>query len=395
MANLENLDSSFLIVDLGASLPFTHHKQSLYAFSSLLSTRKIENNIWVPIGSEIPKLDYPIKKILLPGTHVANFNFFRPTTWIGSALNRLYLFASKFHITLLLKARVIITSYFLYYSISHLSKIKNIIFTTACPYTFSTIYLLEAKKIKISIFVRLTNTSENRGDLSKLFNFENLIIESRNFKYVDVRFGIETENYFSRLKLENNSKAYISKFPSAKIQSFSKPSSTNIVISFLGYPTKEKGHEHILPIIVKVSKFRPEFKWQVHLYENDPLENFFKTIEADVIIASGKINSNEMDRLLATTNLMCLPYNPIAFKYHASAMHYQAMDYLIPSICLSGASFAYDIKKYNSGAVAKNINDISKILIDLNETQIHNWVLGCEKYNNFRNLSNKKFLGII
>ena len=63
MVNHSDSSTEFLIVDLGASLIHTHHKQSIYAFAELLQNNKVSFEAWVPFGSKIDSHDFPIKKI--------------------------------------------------------------------------------------------------------------------------------------------------------------------------------------------------------------------------------------------------------------------------------------------------------------------------------------------
>lgn len=396
MADSSNLNRSFLIVDLGASLSYTHHKQSIYAFASLLSIQNLSFDIWVPLGSKIAKLDLPMRKILLPGTHPVEFKFLRPKTWLAGILNRLYRYGLKKNSDFLLHIRVFVTANYLTALISRKVKVStSIIFTTACPFTVKAVYLLESIGWSGSVFIRLTNTSETRGKLSKLYDFKDLIEDADKFQYTKVRFGIETENYLAKLSVQNNPKFYISKFPQVEISSKYNADTENFTISFLGYPTVDKGHDQIVTIIKEVSQYRPEFHWQVHLYENDPFEICLRGMNLNLTIVEGKIETTVMENLLSVTSLMCLPYDPKAFEFHASAMHYQAMDYQIPILCFNGTSFSNDVSKFNSGAVAKNTEHMINILKRLNRGQINEWSLGCQKYNKFRFKTNQLFLDLL
>ena len=99
-----------------------------------------------------------------------------------------------------------------------------------------------------------------------------------------------------------------------------------------------------------------------------------------------------MKNLLKKTSLLCLPYNIDAFSLHASAMLYQSMDFLKPVLSFDGTSFSKDILEFNSGAVAKTINELCDQLINIDNKQVNSWVEGCRTFNVYRNSSNKKFL---
>jgi len=395
MEDYELPGQNFLIIDLGASLPYTHHKHSIYAFATLLRNKNIGCQIWVPIGSEIDVLNFSIRKILLAGTHAPEFKLFKIKSWPNGILNKTLIFTLRINSKFLIRQQVWLISNYLKFLILRVQqKYSGIIFTTACPFAINTVYALEARKIHTAIYFRLTNTSETRGAIAKIYDYNKLIENSKSFNYVKIRFGIETEQYLTKLNSEHNSKFYISPFPyiekSIKSYSNDKP----LTISFLGYPTKDKGHDQIFPIVEKVSKLKPNYKWQIQLYENDPIHFPLKKLSTNLLIVNGKISSVEMLELMNQTDIMILPYNPKSFDYHASAMHYSAMDHVIPVFCFQGSTFAYDILKFNSGFVSKNLQGMCDALVKIRSDQIIEWKNGCEMYNSSRDAANEFFLSL-
>jgi len=385
----------FLLIDLGASLHYTHHKQSIYAFSSFLKDKNIDFNVWVPFGSNLNKSRLPIRKILLSGTHAPAFSLFDPRTWINSLMNKFLVFSVKNGFKCLMYMHVNLVGHYLKFLLAAKAKsYSGVLFTTACPYSVKTIYMLESSQIKTTIFFRLTNTSEARGELAELYDFKKLLDDAKNFEHVRIRFGVETDNYRSQLNTGRYSTLYLTKVPYIKSGANLESKNRPIVVSFLGYPTKDKGHEHILPLIKKVSEFRKEINWQVHLYEKDPLLPALERLEVNILTVCGKIQPYEMDKLLSATDLMCLPYNPKAFEFHSSAMHYHSMDYNIPVLSLNGTAFSSDIYKFKAGSISSNLNEMCEVLIDLSMDKITNWKFGCSKYNEFRNQTNEKFLDL-
>jgi hypothetical protein len=101
-----------------------------------------------------------------------------------------------------------------------------------------------------------------------------------------------------------------------------------------------------------------------------------------------------MEELMFKTDVMCLPYNPKSFEFHASAMHYSAMDHLIPVVCFEGSAFAYDVLKFNSGIVARDLQEMCEVLLNLSKDQIREWKIGCQNYNTFRITTNENFLDL-
>ncbi len=186
----------FLLIDLGASLHYTHHKQSIYAFSSFLKDKNIDFNVWVPFGSNLNKSRLPIRKILLSGTHAPAFSLFDPRTWINSLMNKFLVFSVKNGFKCLMYMHVNLVGHYLKFLLAAKAKsYSGVLFTTACPYSVKTIYMLESSQIKTTIFFRLTNTSEARGELAELYDFKKLLDDAKNFEHVRIRFGVETDKY--------------------------------------------------------------------------------------------------------------------------------------------------------------------------------------------------------
>ena len=104
--------------------------------------------------------------------------------------------------------------------------------------------------------------------------------------------------------------------------------------------------------------------------------------------------SMEMMKALERSNIICLPYDINAFKFNASAMMYQASDFLVPTLTFDGSAFADDVKSFGNGIVVKNRAEMIKVLNTLNSDKIQLWIGGCKRYNEYRNQSNNVFLEI-
>ena len=385
----------YLIVDFGASLIHTHHAQSIYSFFDLLQTQGIHPEIWVPLGSNLRSEFYPNQYVLLPGTHPCAFQLTSAKTWIPGILGKLHNLAIKYNLVFLLKLIVNFSSLYFCHKILRLNKSfeLSIIFPTMCPFAIKSIYTLEKRKITCSVYCRTTNEIEIRGKLSEIYSIYPLILRAKDFVYLRTRFGAETNHNFQIIKdLNNNS--YISKIPAITPKIKNRIQKSNIIVSFLGYPTRDKGQDHILPIIQTVSKRRSDIIWQVHIYENDPLENSLKKFVHDDNLIRGKVENRVIDEALSNTDVLCLPYNVNAFRVKASAMHYKASDYLKPVITFAGTEFAEEIYDFKSGFIAKDVNEICKVLINLNLSQINDWKNGCHNYNLSRNKINIDFLDL-
>jgi glycosyltransferase involved in cell wall biosynthesis len=387
---------TFLIIDFGASLNHTHHKEAIFAFATLLNSNKIRNQIWIPFGSEIQHESLSIKKILFPGTHPINFQAKNLQTWLSSLHGKFNNHAISTKNFRLSKFLMKLTAVYFYYllKLKFRDKPISILFPTACPYTFESIVLLEKKRINVNIYVRLTNTAEQRGFNSSIFDLPTFLQVSETFVNVKIRLGIENAVFLKKHKELGDLLTYSSKFPSQPKISRKIDLDQKFVISFLGYPTINKGHEHLLPILESVALQNPDYVWQVHLYENDPLDRYFDFAGVQVIRYRGKITSMEMVKALEASSLICLPYDISAFKFNASAMMYQASDFLVPTITFDGSAFAEDVKTFGNGIAVKNRSEMIKVLNALNTNEIQSWIDGCKRYNDYRNSTNNVFLEI-
>jgi glycosyltransferase involved in cell wall biosynthesis len=254
--------------------------------------------------------------------------------------------------------------------------------------------LLDKKRINAKVYVRLTNTAEQRGFNSSIFDLPSFLRVSENFVSVRVKLGIENAVFLKKHKALGNFMTYSSKFPSQPKVSNKMAMDQKFIISFLGYPTINKGHEHLLPIIENVAIQNPDYVWQVHLYEDDRLDRYFDFASVEVIKYRGKITPMEMVKALEVSSLICLPYDTNAFKFNASAMMYQASDFLVPTITFDGSAFADDVKTFGNGIAVKNRDEMIKVLNSLNTRELQLWIEGCKRYNKYRNSSNNVFLEI-
>ena len=385
----------YIIIDFGASLIHTHHSRSLYSFFDLLTTQGISPEIWIPLGSNLNSEFYPVSYKLLPGTHPCAFNLLSIRTWIPGILGKIHNIALKFNLNFLLKFIVNFSTRHFIFKIKKLNRDHDLslVFTTMCPFAVKSIYDLEKRRINAEIFCRITDTSEVRGMLSKIYSMHSLILDSKTFVFLKLKFGAETK-YSYRVTKQLNNNSYLSKFPYISPKVLDNKNNSIITVSFLGHPTRDKGQDKIIPIIHEVSSKRKDIKWQVHIYDNDPLEINLKKIVPDIYLIRGKVQNVTIEEALINTQVLCLPYNVSAFKFKASAMHYQSSDYEKPVITFSGTEFADDIKEFKAGAIVKDVSELCEVILNLNSSLISDWKKGCREYNSSRNRSNLEFLGL-
>jgi glycosyltransferase involved in cell wall biosynthesis len=386
--------NKFLIVDFGASLNHTHHKQSIFAFNTLLKKEDINFDIWIPFGSEIENMDIKMNRILLPGTHPCQLSIRKLSTWLPATLGKLNNLAVKYRIKFILFILLYITAFYFYVLLKMRYKNEkiSIIFTTTCPFALMTIRLMELFRTKVNVHCRITNTAEIRGVLADLMNLDAFKEKVKNFKYVDIFFGFETKALLNKNESNIDSRFSISKFPSEQIKHVKEVVSENFTISFLGFPTRNKGHNMIGSIIKKVGEKRPNYEWQVQLYQDDPLIHELNNLNLNIKILEGKISRELMVESLKNSTLICLPYDVDAFKYNSSAMMYESTDYLVPVITFYGSAFATDVDDFFCGVTVKNKDEMIDQLINLDSKLVNKWIKGCSSYNDYRNKSNLSFL---
>jgi hypothetical protein len=391
-----NSARKYLIVDFGASLIHTHHKQAIYSFIQLFDSLGISRSAWVPTGSDLINKKNKIFGKLLPGTHPTSFELLSASSWIPGIFGKIHNLALQYNNEFVLRLIVRITVlHFCYKLKSKINGVRlNIVFPTACPFAVSAIYELEKKKLPVNSFVRITNTSERRTVLGEMFPINNLINDSKKFEIVKINFGFETNAYLKKSGFLGMPNVHISKFAAENKRPASKLNGEKLVISFLGYPTKDKGHDLIFPIIKGASNVRPELQWQVQVYEHDLIEDELKNLNLKIQILKGKISQESLELALKNSSLIILPYNPNAFKYNASAMMYQASDFCIPIITLEGSAFASEVEVFRIGKVCKDTSEIIESLQNISSAQIGMWKNNFSEYNNYRNETNILFLEI-
>lgn len=385
-------------MDFGASLTHTHHKETVYSFAELLVSKHKNFEIWLPAGSEVRSEKFQINYCLIPGFNPVSFNFKKTQTWLPGIHGKIHNFANRYNLKLILEVLLFLNAAHFFFLVKKKSvefKEINIIFTTMCGFAFKALYLLESKKIKITTFCRLTNTAERRGAISKLVRVEDFIESTKSFRFVDTRFGTETLAYMRKIGLSDDARAFISKFPAQQKILHKETDLANVTISFLGYPTRDKGQENVVPLISRTVRSDLKLNWKVQVYENDPIVSELGGINAQIEILVGKIPAEKMNDALLGSTLICLPYDPIAFEFNSSAMMYQATDYLLPVMTYSGSAFAAEVDQFQCGIVAQNLEDLIEKIDSFQPNQISNWIGGCVKYNEFRNSSNSVFLDLI
>jgi glycosyltransferase involved in cell wall biosynthesis len=351
--------------------------------------------VLIPFGSELSENELGVKpkKILLTFTHAAKFNIRFPSTIFNSALNKFFVTSSNkdsqiYKALIKLILNTLILNFTFLYILIYRKKFTHLLFPTICPISQALIYKIERMKLNITICVRFTNTSENRGFLSELFPSKEFIIKAKEFKYINFRVGFETKKYQQFMNFEN---AFHTPFPMQYLESTGSVNSNKLIISFLGYPKAIKGIDVVPEVIKRVYPKRKDMSWLVQAkdaIDSTNLEIFDTSIEVHL----GRIESKLMEDLVRKSTLLCLPYSIEKYLLNASAMAYEAADFLKPILTFAGTAFADETLEHGIGIVVENLEEMIHTLIRFDLSSIPQFQENIRRYNQYRNDANCRFL---
>ena len=387
-------NNTFLIIDFGASLSHTHHHKSIKSFVNLLCSKGYKIIVALPKGSEIDKSfeGAECHKILFSYSHTINFSIKNPFTYINSFLNRLNIVMVKNNFVQN-SIRKLIVDFIVNSSIKQIKRISNnqikILFPTIDPLAIALSLKFESLKIPIDIYGRFTNTAETRGEFSEITNVRSFLNMSKNFNYVDFHSGFETDAYAAFLDQEIYQ---LSPFPDSKVFSTNK-FKDELVVGFLGVAKEIKGINSAPHIISQVNSHTSALTWLVQ-YGNseDPLLD--KIRNHNVKFYFGRLSVQKLEELISYSSILCLPYDIEKYRFNASAMAYEAADFLKPVITLSGTAFASEVEKFGIGIVCRDIDDLIQRLRQITLQEVGKLRKNIPGYNDFRKNSNLKFLEI-
>lgn len=198
----------FLILDFGASLKHTHHKRLLQAYCNLLDKRGQPYTVLIPLGSEIDSPGNPrnVFRCLLPSYHPVAMRFTRCSSWIPAvwrfALQIASRYGTRFPITLLFcKAIITWHALLLIFFFGRKYESFKVIFPTACPASlWITRSLVVSRRIS-RICLRLTNTAERHGPLSKYLSLKHDLSSLTETSESKVYVGFESLTYSLQFSL--------------------------------------------------------------------------------------------------------------------------------------------------------------------------------------------------
>ena len=403
----------FVILDYGASLSHTHHGRLIQSYLRLFEELAIDHAVFLPIGSKVHLKGQvaKIRKCLLPSHHPASLNWRSPTTIISSIWRRWLSLVSKQKLSdsrlLNLTRTLLVRSTWIHIkSLFDEYKYVHFIFPTACPASFwFATELLRMKKNTAECYLRLTNTAESRGPLSRHFHLKEeigLIISEHTDK---VHFAFETRQYAETF-LTYLSSIEITPPPPVPLMTrqhssySSKDRPQQINVGFLGTTQDHKGIE-TLAFLVKESLTRSSgcLHWKIQI-SNSSTAHYFETklhefvVSEQLEIYKGFMHELDFDQFMSSLNVLILPYNPNSYRFSASALLYRALDHLIPCICFAGSAFATEVSNFDLGDVVSTREEMVQTISRLNSSWHCSKAKNIESYNLLRLQANKDFLGL-
>jgi hypothetical protein len=163
-------------------------------------------------------------------------------------------------------------------------------------------------------------------------------------------------------------------------------------IGFLGAARKNKGFElipRILNILVGSNMVvyvqLASQPWPGYSDILLQIENQSQNIK----FIKGGIAHIDLLQIIASVDVLILPYSFLQYEKMGSGILYQGADHLVPSISFKQLGFSWDIEHFGIGAT---INDLSELKEILNSKNVLTWRANIEKYNAQRNVAVDSFL---
>ena len=333
-------------------------------------------------------------KNLLPSYHPVAFKLKNLSTWIPTALRIVYTntqnkFVYRFTSNILSKVIVNVTFRSLKKTRINLEDCL-IIFPTACPISLLLGLKLEKMKIKVRLVYRMTNTAEHRTYFSNLVKIQDVIEKLSNSIHVDVQFGYEMLEYAHRIPVQKSQLSYSPTPPC--FESFSpKQKNSEMSFGFLGMAQSHKGINSLVKIVTDTLKnsIYQKLSWIIQTLPNPSQEIISLSRTHNVKLLFGRLSEVDISHAFSKLDLVCLPYETSSYAENASALAYRAADNMVVVATLKGSAFAREIRQYNIGIVAENLEDL---ISNLNKFEKEDYAENIRIYNLMREKTNLEML---
>jgi hypothetical protein len=385
-----------IIIDFGASLIHTHHSRVILGFIQLLQKKSQFIVLYLPKGSELDFTNSKIKlfKNLLPSYHPVEFKLKNLSTWVPTTLRIVYTNTQNkfmYRFTSKILSKVIVNVTFRSLKKSHINlEDYLIIFPTACPISLLLGLKLEKMKIEVRLIYRMTNTAEHRTYFSNLVNIQDVIKKLSNSIHINVQFGYEMLEYARRIPVQKSQLSYSPTPPCLEIF-LPKQKDSEITFGFLGMAQSHKGINWLVKIVTDTFKnsIYQKLSWIIQTLPNPSQEIISLSEIYNVKLLFGRLNEVDISYAFSKLDCVCLPYEISSYAENASALAYRAADNMVVVATLKGSAFAREIRQYDIGIVAENLEDL---ISKLNQFEKEDYAENIRSYNLMREKTNLEML---
>jgi len=405
--SMYNDKKMFIIVDFNATKRNSHHWTYIEAYKNILCENNFDYEIWVPVNIDpeiINTLGSEVRPILKSIDHGFQRSQSILAWFIDKTFTLLISRLNNFFNDQLME--IIKSSIFNLYSSTPLDEIKkhvqsnteiNIVLTTADSSALRFVERCLHKGLRIrSISIRSIGVSFK--DPFKIYSAENFYNQLiAKYPKCDIKIGYETEPYKNVLLEKGIPSKHVFWTPvPARKKVRVSTDRLELSLSFLGTARPNKGFDDIpiliealinenLNFIAKVQK--AEYPWPKYLNSLNKLYRYEDCVE----ILPENISQKTLEYMIATTDILVLPYNPNDYVVAGSGLLFMAADFNVPILAKAGVAFEWDIKSYVLGNTYNTLNDFIEQIRVISNSKIN---FGFEKYNSERIQATNKFLNI-
>ena len=243
-----------------------------------------------------------------------------------------------------------------------------------------------------SVHIR-TLAAENRG----IYGIENLSSYFLNLQRLHpktvLKVGWES-HVIAQTLLESGIKSndiYWAPMPTS-METTEKLIDSPLKIGFLGSARKNKGFE-LIPRILNIL-VGSNLVFYIQL-ASQPWPEYSKTLlqienqSQNIEFIKGGITHLELLQLIASVDVLIMPYSSLQYEKVGSGILYQGADHLVPSISFKQLGFSWDIEQFGIGATINELSELNEIL---NSKNVLTWRTNITKYNTERNVAVDRFL---
>ena len=121
-----------------------------------------------------------------------------------------------------------------------------------------------------------------------------------------------------------------------------------LTVLFAGHANREKGAHHLPAIIETILSRNRKVRFKVHLLleatnvKHGSLQSRLLEFGEAVEIITGSLNTKNFHELVASADIMLMPYDPKAYRNRGSGVFHEAMTFGVPMVLPTDASFSVE-----------------------------------------------------